>query len=565
LNNRQIAQPRGRTLGGSSAINIAMVIYPSKLGVDAWEKLGNRGWNWETLQPYFHKFQHLIEPSAATSTQLSLDYLNKELYDSNGPVQVSFGEGIASPFKAAWPKTFEELGHRLTADPLSGVSTGAFIHPGSIDSTGARSHAGSAYYNKDVAERANLKVITETSVEKVILEEMSDGKFRATGVQIIAKDGSPCTISAREEVIVSAGALKSPQLLELSGIGNKEILESHGISVLINNPFVGENLQDHGFVPCSWEVENPLSSGDCQRDLEIAKLLVDEYQNSGSGPLSACQTASSFMPLVDMSAQERRDLVEEHLTADLPCNPPFLKVQYETIRDMLLDNDEPSGQYTMAPFQINPAAGPSLQGVFGMKVPGNYMTIMSVLNYPFSRGSVHISSQSSTDPPKIDPRYLSHPLDRELNARHVMWLKKLSETEPLASLLKLNGRRIHGERLATLEGARELVKDSFLSNYHLTSTCSMMPQDLGGVVDEHLKVYGTENLRVVDASIFPLIPRGNIQSSVYAVSERAADIIRAERSTRIARKKLECGLALATELTRQRQKKTPLSMEHLLN
>ena len=131
--------------------------------------------------------------------------------------------------------------------------------------------------------------------------------------------------------------------------------------------------------------------------------------------------------------------------------------------------------------------------------------------------------------PIFDPRFFSHPLDLELHARHVRALETIAWTEPMASLLKVDGRRLQSSSQdITLEKARELARNRIIAHYHVAGTAARMPRERGGVVDSHLKVYSTQNLRIVDASIFPLIPRGNIQATVYAVAEKAADIVAAD-------------------------------------
>jgi choline dehydrogenase-like flavoprotein len=153
--------------------------------------------------------------------------------------------------------------------------------------------------------------------------------------------------------------------------------------------------------------------------------------------------------------------------------------------------------------------------------------MVAALSYPLSRGSVHIQSANPQDAPLIDHGMLRHPVDLKLHARHTMWLEKIAEAEPMASLLKKGGERLHAtEPLTDIEKAKEICKELVLSVYHVSGTCAMIPREDGGVVDTKLKVYGTTNLRIVDASIFPLEARGNIQATVYAVAEKAADIIR---------------------------------------
>lgn len=163
-----------------------------------------------------------------------------------------------------------------------------------------------------------------------------------------------------------------------------------------------------------------------------------------------------------------------------------------------------------------------------MPKAGNYLTLCSLLSHPLSRGSVHIKSSDVFDPPSIDPKYLSHPLDLEVIARHLLSLEKLIKKEPLAQFVKPNGRRNHetSHFHNDLNLAKDYASRTVISNNHPSCSCPMMPRESGGVVDHRLRVYGTANLRIVDSSIMPLIPRGNIQTSVYAVAERAADIIK---------------------------------------
>lgn len=383
------------------------------------------------------------------------------------------------------------------------------------------------YYNEEVAKRPNLRVITEAYVEKIVLDNTSGEDVVATGIQFIGKDGIQQTVAAKREVILAAGTVKTPHLLELSGIGNGSLLRSHGIDPIVENENVGENLQEHGFVPFSWEVADGQPTAEALRDPAVAGAAMAAWQGSGAGPLGLCALPSSYTNLAELKDGELKSIIEQYSQEkDLS---PSLTAQYNVLRQMLEDEDEPTGQYTLAPFQVLPEKGPSPKGLYGMLEPENFISIVSVLNRPFSRGNVHIASSDPKANPTFDPCFFAHPLDLELHARHVRWLETLAWTEPMASLLKADGRRLqNSSRDITLETARELARDRIVAHYHVIGTAAMMPREKGGVVDSRLNVYGTKNLRVVDASIFPLIPRGNIQSTVFAVAEKAADIIKAD-------------------------------------
>lgn len=528
-----IAEPRGRTLGGSSAINLGMAIYPSKADIDGWEQLGNPGWNWDSISQYLRKSTTFTPANPEIRNQLSLDYIDETIQGSNGPLQLSFGDGPFPAFNAAWPKVFENLKGKLTGDPMSGVAKGGFCNPGTVDpKTRARSHAGSAYYDFEVAKRQNLRVITEAMVEKITLEKVGEA-VKATGVILKGKDGVQRTVAATFEVILAAGSLKTPHLLELSGIGDAKLLQSHGIDVVIDNSSVGENLQEHGYVPFGWEIADGQQSGDAMRTPEVAQAAMAAWQqHSGAGPLGLCAIASAYMTLPELQDGELKGLTGQYLEQYKYAPFPGQEAQYRILRQLLEDENEPAGQYTLAPFQVNPDKGPSPKGIYGMGEPGDYISIVAVLNRPFSRGNVHLASKDPYQNPIFDPKIFSHPLDLELHARLVKWLETLAWTEPMASLLKKDGRRLHSDKKVNdLDTARQLTRDRIIAHYHVVGTAAMMPREAGGVVDTKLKVYGTTNLRVVDASIFPLIPRGNIQTSVFAVAEKVADIIKEERKS----------------------------------
>ena len=299
---------------------------------------------------------------------------------------------------------------------------------------------------------------------------------------------------------------------------------------MIDNPNVGENLQHHGYVPFSWEVADDEFSGDVLRNSETARAAMAAYQTAKAGPLSGVPIVSAFMPLLDFPNIEMEVLLKKHLDSYEYKSFPSQKNQFAILREILNNPHDASGQYTVTPFRIVPRDGPSCKGIYGMGKEGNYMSIVSVLNHPFPREFVHINSTDPNVQPTVNPKYMSHLLDLELHGRHVQWLETLTATEPLASLLKKDGHRIHADKkVEDLTTAKDIVEETFIFRYHVTGACSMLPERLGGVVNERLLAYGVRNLRIVDASIFPMIPRGNIQFSVYTVAEKAADVVKEDR------------------------------------
>lgn len=446
-------------------------------------------------------------------------------------------------------KTFAELGFNLPGDPIAGKKQGVFQNPQCIDN-GVRAYSASAYYGAEVAKRPNLSIITDALVEKIILEKPNGNSslVSATGVQFVDSSGKRQIAQAKAEVIIACGAIKTPQLLELSGIGARDILSKHGIEVAIDNAHVGENLQDHVLASISFEVADDLVSGDVMRDPKVVQEVMNRYQDNRTGPLSGTPLSFAYTPLVGSSGVIPQADVETLLRSYLDgvsYNAPgrSLEKQYEMMRKQLLDSRESSIEFMYIPLQLNgnPSDAPTdMTKLFSKSHDGNYITIVAMLMHPFSRGDVHITSGDPTKQPRLDPRYLSHPIDIEMLARALAFVRKIAQTEPLASMLKPSGRQIppvgeeahqksgetkSGASDEDLEDAKRIARERLFTAFHPSGTCAMLPREQGGVVDSRLRVHGS-NIRVVDASIFPIEPLGHLQSTVYAVAEKAADLIK---------------------------------------
>ncbi|KAK4086528.1 aryl-alcohol dehydrogenase [Purpureocillium lilacinum] len=530
LNNRRVNTPRGKQLGGSSALNFMMLLYPSRRSLDAWKAVGNPGWDYDTLAPYFRKFATVHGPPQAARDAVGLTYHDESLV-GEGPVQVSFGVGYG-PVNTAWMDTFGKLGLEMKVDARSEEALGAFQQPASIDpATKTRSYAATAYYTPEVAARPNLKVLTKTVVKRIVFDTSAEEPI-ATGIETLASDGTVRTISG-SEVILSAGAFHTPQLLELSGVGSKALLDKFDIPVVIDHPSVGENLQDHPLTCQSFEVKPDVPSTDVVRDPNVLNALVAMYQESQAGPLGESNISVAYAPLADgsglASADAKKALFAEHAQHATSGDGPLL-------RDLLENSDEPMVEYLLLGGQGNTtmAEPSSMAEYLHPSRPENYISVLSFLNHPFSRGSVHITSGDVHEKPAWDAGFNSNPLDLEISARHAQFAEMLiARTGGFADLLKPDGARIPEMRAESLDDAKEVVRRGQVSCYHPSGSCSMRPRDKGGVVDTRLRVYGTKGLRVVDASVFPLVPVGNIQSVVYAVAEMAADLIKEDHKAKV--------------------------------
>ena len=364
-----------------------------------------------------------------------------------------------------------------------------------------------------------------------IIFDNGNGLATAKGVHVTVK-AKELIVKASMEVILAAGAFQTPKLLELSGIGDRILLETYDIHVFIDNPNVGENFQDHLMTGINFEVMDGIFTGDglMRQEPEITQMAMQMYTTAKAGPLCAGGISSyAFMPLLKSLGSDNTASLERVLQ-ECKSRDPNDAIHYEFVRSILESDKKASASMFMFPAQVNLHNNPSAKNFTQDLAPGNYVSLGVALLHPLSRGSVRITSANPSQEPHIDPKYLSHALDVDVFARHLRFLERLAESEPLVSLLKPGGRRNHPTAFINdLSSARDYIRQSAISNNHPACSCAMKPIEKGGVVSERLVVHGTTNLRVVDASIMPTIPGGNIQSSVYAVAERAADLIKEDK------------------------------------
>ncbi|KAI1395674.1 putative GMC oxidoreductase [Hypoxylon fuscum] len=518
LEGREIGFPQGRMLGGSSALNGLAFSATSKASIDAWESLGNPGWGWSSFYEAMKKSYTLASEGG----------------EAGGPVQLTVPEADTE-WPRVWMETLAALGFSTTGDPFRGELTGGAVVADSVHPlTKQRSYAGNAYL-EPARSRPNLTIWTKTEAEKILFDK-SDAVV-ATGVQAMA-DGETKIARARREVVISAGTIHSPRLLELSGVGDAKLLKSLGIDVVIDNPHVGENLQNHPLCTLSFEVrdEPGFDTIDklARQDGNAIAAATEAYANQ-KGPLS--RSGANLVAQLPTPGLETED-DRSKLTALLPSRASdsrsepksFAQCHESFVRSLLASPTEATGIYIAIPG----FAGSTGDGWMAPTPPGpeNYFTMTLLLAHPLSRGSVHVArSSTNSSALVIDPKYLAHPLDVEIMARHLQFAEKIAASEPLASHLKLDGKRNPSAppagRLADLHVAKDYLRRTAVGSHHFTGTCSMMPRDLGGVVDARLRVHGCQNLRVCDASIIPLTPRTNPQATVYGVAEHAAQMIRA--------------------------------------
>ncbi|KAI0489588.1 oxidoreductase [Xylaria cf. heliscus] len=513
LGNRTVHINQGKALGGSSAINAFVFVPPIKSAIDDWEALGNDRWNWDNLQPYFSKAYTSPSPVDTKSSKvLGIDKWAVLNAAATGPLRTSFPADITDPVREAWADTFAAENLLMSNDPFVNPSVGSFSCLACITpDTKERSYSVSAYY-QPVQGRENLHVLTNAEVVRILFDKTESGcPIRASGVQY-KHEGSTLVVNVIKEVILAAGALQSPKVLELSGIGDAKLLQRLGIDVVLDLPGIGENLQDHAVSSVCFEATDAVETLDAlvRQELEALAQAMKDYGTSRTGPMSHVGvTAYAYLPERG-SASSARDLA-----------------YFEITERALLDPSRPTPAYFTVAAQTAQSTGLLGESSTSGPLPGKFLTIGAMLSQPLSRGTVHIQSNDYSAPPLIDPKYLTNPIDMEVLAQHMLEIEGIASAPSFSKLLKSPLRRGNpASHLTNTEAAKQYLRDNVISMWHVGCTCAMLPKMKGGVVSSDLKVYGVENLRVVDASALPTISTANIQATVYAFAERASDIIK---------------------------------------
>ncbi|KAF7903276.1 uncharacterized protein EAF01_006325 [Botrytis porri] len=508
LGNRTISLPGGRLLGESSAINSQAFIAASKVGLDAWKELANEGWGWDPMEPYYKKGHTLEIPGEKLRKELGLSHLTSSNNPgSDGLIQTSYPPKMDAVGKS-WVDTFNALNHEMSENAFQDLQS-------------ERSYSANAYF-KPTQNRFNLHLITNALIEKIILHNES-GEGVAKGVKVTIK-GVEHIFQAGREVIVAVGALNFPKILELSGFGDAKLLRSLGIDVHVDNSNVGENFQDHTSSGMTFDVVDELQTLDPlnRQESEVIAAAMSAYQIDKTGPFAGAAISSfAYMPVPDFQTPKGKAELEHLL---LTHKPEKKSVTTQTRVPLV-----PSVYAAHGDFGSDAS---SAKNVTVSHETGNFLTIACELEYPLSRGSVHIQSSSASESPIIDPKYFSNPIDLDIHARFMRYIHVIAATEPMASILKPGGH-ISPSFAAfgtDLEDAKDCVRKTMISAWHPCGTCAMLPLEDGGVLNQKLVVYGARNIRVVDASMMNLIPRGNLQSTFYAVAERAADLIESDHN-----------------------------------
>ncbi|KAI0315856.1 hypothetical protein OF83DRAFT_315897 [Amylostereum chailletii] len=512
LGGRVIPSPRGKLLGGSSAVNAFLWARASKSDYDAWgTRFGNgKDWSWDSLLPYFKKTETWTQPPVVLPNQTVPQSLI-DTHGHSGPLHISYNSYIPQPFVPSI-EAAEALGIPFNADPDSGNFTDVQFPDRSISPQGVRTYSAPSYFAPN-ANRKNLLVLTGVRASKINTKSQR-GTVVATGVNYVA-NGTSYTAAAKKEVILSGGAFGSPQLLELSGIGNKTLLESLGIQSVLDLPGVGENLQDQTTVASDWFAKPGVLTIDALRfNTTYQQEQTQLYNQSGTGALSYFGSPLFPVPPQVFIKPENLSALNASLSSLAPRNA-LQSAQFDLLKDTLNEGKIGWGEFTLLP-----------QGGFA-SLPGansSYVTAIFTDYLPFSRGSAHINTSDPNALNVINPNYFDVPFDLGFNGYATAYARNWIAAEPLADLV--GDANTPPASLNSQSDFENYAKQAVNSALHPMGTVAMASKELGGVLDPTLKVWGTSNLRVVDASVFPSMIACVLQATVYAVAEKAADIIK---------------------------------------
>ena len=461
LNGRSIGYARGKVLGGCSSINAMIYMRGQRSDFDYWESLGNRGWSWDEVLPVYKKsesYQHGADEFHGADGELRVEErrVNWEILD-------------------AWRDAAEQCGIPKIEEFNRGDNFGnAYFQ---MNQRNGSRWSGTRAFLRPVLSRKNLTVTIHAHVEKLELDTANGGR-RATGVRVRIGKQAAQIIDARREVILAAGAIGSPQLLQLSGIGNASLLQEKRIALVHDLPGVGENLQDHLQIRSVYKVNNTVTMNLRANSLFGKIKMGLEYFLFKSGPLT--------MPPSQLGAFAKSDL-----------DQPTANIEWH-VQPLSLDK-------------------------FGDPLHRFNAITPSVCNLqPSSRGHVRINSNDAYDYPAITLNYLSTEADRQVAITGLRFTRKIMAAKALEKYEPLEWKP--GPDLRSDEDLLQAAGDLGTTIFHPVGTCKM-GNDAMAVVNDRLQVHGVDNLRVIDASIMPRITSGNTNAPTVMIAEKGAEFL----------------------------------------
>ncbi|WP_294622763.1 choline dehydrogenase [uncultured Roseovarius sp.] len=462
LNGRQLDWPRGKVLGGSSSLNGLLYVRGQPEDYDRWQQMGNPGWGWDDVLPLFRRSENQERGA-------------DEFHGDKGPLSVS-NMRLQRPICDAWVAAAQEAGYPFNPD-YNGTTQEGVGYFQLTTRNGRRCSSAVAFLNP-ARKRENLTILTKAPASRIVF----DGN-RATGVAYRDASGQEHVVKAKAEVILSSGAIGSPQLLMVSGIGEAEQLKEHGIEVLRDSPSVGKHMQDHLQARLVFKCNEPTLNDEVRSLVDQARIAL-KYMMFRAGPMAmAASLATGFMRTGDHVETPDIQFHVQPWSADSPG-----------------EGVHPFSAFTMSVCQLRPE----------------------------SRGEIRLAGPDAGTYPKIHPNYLSTETDCRTIVEGIKIARRIAQHEPLKHKISEEFRPDASLDMDDYEGTLEWARNYSTTIYHPTGTCKMGP---GGdaVVDPRLRVHGVEGLRVADCSIMPEIVSGNTNAPAIMIGEKASDMILEDR------------------------------------
>ncbi|SPN99988.1 related to alcohol oxidase [Cephalotrichum gorgonifer] len=524
----------GCVVGGSSAVNGMFFDRGSAEDYDSWvwaagedhEAEYAREWGWDNIYPFFQKSVTFHPPDERMQEEYKMTY-DMAAWGGDTPIHASYPPFQWPGTVAVWDAWRTIEGVEFPKEHGDGNATGLIWCPNSIDpSDRTRSYSRRGHYDNGANERTNFHLLPAHRATKVVLEEVEgaeDRTHRAVGVHIAPRDGDmwedgPRLVRARREVVVSAGSVHTPQVLQRSGVGPRDVLEAAGVEVKVELPGVGFNLQDHAHYTISFNYTTDLTPnpGSLASDPEFRAEADRQWAENKSGPHSSNVNGGAFLPLPFLSNRSEA-IIESYLAQDpaefLPSNAhetviAGYKQQMKTMARMFASNRSAELEWLVS--------GRGGSSIIMIKIVSRGTILISPEDDGDSRGNVE---------PVVDWRTFSNPIDAEITAEFLKLARWFMQTEAMQKTFA-PVEVSPGVDIATDEEIIAWIKSRISpSNGHLVGTASLGPKELGGVVGPDLRVHGIEGLSVADNSIMRIIPGTHTSSTAYAIGEKAADLV----------------------------------------
>ena len=456
LNGRSIAWPRGKVLGGSSSINGLLYVRGQPDDFERWRQMGNPGWGWDDVLPVFRRSE-------------SYEGGGDDFRGGDGPLSVS-NTVYRRKLSDDWIKAANTAGYPSNPD-YNGECQEGFGYFQITTRNGRRCSAAVAYL-KPARRRRNLKIVTRAMAGRIQFEGQ-----RATGIAFRRANGSVQIARARQDIVLSAGSIGTPHLLMLSGVGNADELRRLGIDVVLDNPAVGMNLQDHLQARLVFRPRGRTLNDEVRNPLTRTGMAL-RYALNRTGPMSmAASLATGFVKTGDHVQSPDIQFLLQPWSADSPG-----------------EGVHPFSAFTVCVCQLRPE----------------------------SRGHIKLTSADPAIYPKIFPNYLATETDRRTMVEGVRIARIIANTEPLASMIR--DEHGPGSHVTSYESLLDWIRSTCTTIYHPTGTCRMGPNQ-NSVVGPDLRLHGLSGLRVADCSIMPEIVSGNTNASAIMIGEKASDLL----------------------------------------